>query len=132
LCDCVEGLLNPLACPHHMSQSDEAEYREGVVLSKPVREGRGSYVNVGLSKEVQIDRVVHAGLRVTVKMKPATEGRCTTTTMRCCCSAAVWFCCLLMVICFVITLEDLGKFGFGFGHFLHFWFQFQVLTGTQT
>jgi len=71
---CVEGLLNPLACPHHMSQSDEAEYREGVVLNKPVKEGRGSFVNVGLRKEVQIDRCLEAGLRVTVKMKPSVEG----------------------------------------------------------
>jgi len=68
-----------------MRQSDEAEYREGVVLNKPVKEGQGSYVNVGLSKEIHIDRVVDAGLRVTVKMKPATGGRCTATTMRYCC-----------------------------------------------
>jgi len=71
---CCEGLLNPLACPHHMSQTDEVEYREGVVLNKPVREGRGSFVNVGLGKEVQIDRHLEPGLRVTVKMKPALDG----------------------------------------------------------
>ena len=59
-----------------MSQSDEAEYREGVVLNKPVKEGRGSFVNVGLPKEVQIDRHLDAGLRVTVKMKPSFEGMC--------------------------------------------------------
>jgi len=74
-----EGVLNPLACPHHMSQSEEAEYREGVVLNKPVREGRGSFVNVGLTKEVQIDRHLEQGLRVTIKMKPAVNGMCTST-----------------------------------------------------
>lgn len=74
LCCCYEGLLNPLACPHHMGQSDEAEYREGVVLNKPVKDGRGSFVNVGLRKEVQIDRQLDAGLRVTVKIKPSVEG----------------------------------------------------------
>jgi len=58
-----------------MSQSDRAEYREGVVLNKPVKEGRGSFVNVGLSKEAQIDRQLDAGLRVTVKMKqPSVTG----------------------------------------------------------
>ena len=62
-----------------MSQSDEAEYREGVVLNKPVREGRGSFVNVGLPKEVEIDRHLEPGLRVTVKMKPAVEGMCSNT-----------------------------------------------------
>jgi len=57
-----------------MGQSDEAEYREGVVLNKPVKDGRGSFVNVGLRKEVQIDRQLDAGLRVTVKIKPSVEG----------------------------------------------------------
>ena len=69
------GVLNPLACPHHMSQSDETEYREGVVLDKPVREGHGSFANVGLLKEVQIDRQLQPGLRVTVRMNPPVEGR---------------------------------------------------------
>jgi len=62
-----------------MSHTDEAEYREGVVLNKPVREGRGSFVNVGLPKEIQIDRLIKAGLRVTVKMKPAVDGMCIST-----------------------------------------------------
>jgi len=57
-----------------MSQSDEAEYREGVVLNKPVKEGRGSFVNVGLPKEIQIDRHLEPGLRVTIRMKPAVDG----------------------------------------------------------
>jgi len=74
VCCCSAGLLNPLACPHHMSQSEEAEYREGVVLNKPVKEGRGSFVNVGLQKEVRIDRHLDAGLRVTIKMKSYVEG----------------------------------------------------------
>jgi len=33
-----------------MRAQDEAVYREGVVLNKPPREGRGSFVNVGLTK----------------------------------------------------------------------------------
>ena len=82
-CVAREGLLNPLACPHHMSQSEDAEFREGVVLNKPVKDGRGSFVNVGLAKEVQIDRQLDAGLRVTIKMKPSAEGnsRCCTKSL---------------------------------------------------
>jgi predicted SPOUT superfamily RNA methylase MTH1 len=57
-----------------MSQTDETEYREGVVLDKPVKEGRGSFVNVGFKQEIQIDKLLQAGLRVTVKMEPPVEG----------------------------------------------------------
>lgn len=57
-----------------MSQTDETEYREGVVLDKPVKEGRGSFVNVGLKNEIQIDKLLQAGIRVTVKMEPPVEG----------------------------------------------------------
>jgi len=93
LCCSVEGLLNPLACPHHMSQSEKAEYREGVVLNKPVKEGRGSFVNVGLPKEIQIDRTLDAGLRVTVKMKPSVEGKCTNATATTAVIVDIFTCC---------------------------------------
>ena len=46
----VVGLLNPLDSPHHMRFNDISTYREGVVLDKPVKDGRGSFVNVGLGK----------------------------------------------------------------------------------
>ncbi|WAR18091.1 CI114-like protein [Mya arenaria] len=69
------GVLNPLDCPHHMRAQDEAVYREGVVLNKPPREGRGSFVNIGLTKDVQIDKHLKAGVRVTVKIDPATTDR---------------------------------------------------------
>ena len=57
-----------------MKESDDALYREGVVLDKPVREGRGSFVNVGLMKEIRIDKHLQPGVRVTVKMLPETSG----------------------------------------------------------
>ena len=46
------GLLNPLDAPHHMRMDEDCEYREGVVLDKPVKlTGKsGSYVNCGLHK----------------------------------------------------------------------------------
>ncbi|PVD28812.1 hypothetical protein C0Q70_11407 [Pomacea canaliculata] len=51
------GLLNPLDCPHHMRASEECKFREGAVLDKPVKEGKGSFANVGLQKK-RLDRVI--------------------------------------------------------------------------
>ena len=62
------GLLNPLDTPHHMRTDSQCPYREGVVLDVPVKEGRGSYVDVGLHKHVQIDKVLTSNLRVTVNI----------------------------------------------------------------
>ncbi|XP_005992155.1 putative methyltransferase C9orf114 homolog isoform X2 [Latimeria chalumnae] len=62
------GLLNPLDSPHHMRIDEKSEYREGVVLDRPTRPGKGSFVNCGMRKEVQIDRQLQAGLRVTVRL----------------------------------------------------------------
>lgn len=62
------GLLNPLDAPHHLRQSDESQFREGIVTNKPIRAGRGSQVNVGLLNDVHVDKVLTAGLRVTVKI----------------------------------------------------------------
>ncbi|XP_036384818.1 putative methyltransferase C9orf114 homolog [Megalops cyprinoides] len=62
------GLLNPLDSPHHMRVDEEAEFREGVVLDRPCKTGKGSFVNCGMRKEVQIDKQLQAGLRVTVSL----------------------------------------------------------------
>ncbi|KAG7477265.1 hypothetical protein MATL_G00092360 [Megalops atlanticus] len=62
------GLLNPLDSPHHMRVDEEAEFREGVVLDRPCKAGKGSFVNCGMRKEVQIDKQLQAGLRVTVSL----------------------------------------------------------------
>ena len=50
-------------------------YREGVVLDKPVKDKKGSFVYVGLKKEAQIDKKLTPGLRVTVEMMPAENGK---------------------------------------------------------
>ncbi|XP_068609226.1 uncharacterized protein [Brachionichthys hirsutus] len=60
------GLLNPLDSPHHMRMDDESEYREGIVLDRPAKQGQGSLVNCGMRKEVRIDKQLRSGLRVTV------------------------------------------------------------------
>ncbi|KAM8996458.1 uncharacterized protein PRD47_013194 [Ara ararauna] len=63
------GLLNPLDSPHHMRLDEDSEYREGVVLDRPTKPGRGSFVNCGMRKEVRIDRQLNPGLRVTVRLE---------------------------------------------------------------
>lgn len=62
------GLLNPLDAPHHVRFETNSRYREGVVVQRPVRAGKGSLVNVGLRKEAQIDRSLQPGTRVTVRV----------------------------------------------------------------
>ncbi|NXK32149.1 CI114 methyltransferase, partial [Piprites chloris] len=63
------GLLNPLDSPHHMRVDEDSEYREGVVLDRPLKPGRGSFVNCGMRKEVQINKQLNPGLRVTVRLE---------------------------------------------------------------
>uniref|UniRef100_UPI0037E953E4 putative methyltransferase C9orf114 homolog n=1 Tax=Semicossyphus pulcher TaxID=241346 RepID=UPI0037E953E4 len=62
------GLLNPLDSPHHMRIDDESEYREGIVLDRPGKQGKGSLVNCGMRKDVRIDKQLQSGLRVTVQL----------------------------------------------------------------
>ncbi|KAM6984649.1 putative methyltransferase C9orf114 homolog [Aplochiton taeniatus] len=62
------GLCNPLDSPHHMRIDEEADYREGIVLERPTKPGKGSLVNCGMRKEVQIDKQLQSGLRVTVQL----------------------------------------------------------------
>ena len=69
------GVLNPLDTPHHMKIDDDAPFREGVVLNRPVKVGGGSFVNAGMRKEVRIDKALKPGLRVTVKLGEKT-GMC--------------------------------------------------------
>ncbi|XP_044189719.1 putative methyltransferase C9orf114 homolog [Thunnus albacares] len=62
------GLLNPLDSPHHMRIDEESEYREGIVLDRPIKQGKGSLVNCGMRKDVRIDKQLQSGLRVTVQL----------------------------------------------------------------
>ncbi|CAJ1070187.1 putative methyltransferase C9orf114 homolog [Xyrichtys novacula] len=62
------GLLNPLDSPHHMRIDDESDYREGIVLDRPTKQGKGSLVNCGMRKDVRIDKQLQSGLRVTVQL----------------------------------------------------------------
>ncbi|XP_008324033.1 putative methyltransferase C9orf114 homolog [Cynoglossus semilaevis] len=62
------GLATPLDSPHHMRIDEESEYREGLVLDRPSKQGKGSLVNCGMRKDVRIDKQLQSGLRVTVKL----------------------------------------------------------------
>lgn len=69
------GLLNPLDCPHHTKAREDSQYREGIVVDKPTKEKKGSFIDVGLQKEVQIDKKLTPGLRVTVEMLNSQNGK---------------------------------------------------------
>lgn len=44
----ITGLLNAIEAPHHFKKHDEWNYREGVVTDIPSKEGKGSWVDIGL------------------------------------------------------------------------------------
>ncbi|KAF8357006.1 hypothetical protein PRIPAC_92001, partial [Pristionchus pacificus] len=67
------GLLNPLDSQHHLKAYDlSLRFREGVILDKPVKKGRGPLVDVGLDKELEVEdeTLLPPGTRVTVEMGP--------------------------------------------------------------
>lgn len=43
-------------------------------MNKKVKPGKGSQVNVGLLQDVSTDKLLNPGIRVTVRMVPASEG----------------------------------------------------------
>ena len=64
------GLMNPLDAPHHVRHNEWSPYREGCVIKRPVKEGKGSWVNIGLfSQDCSIDVLLQEGTRVTVKLE---------------------------------------------------------------
>uniref|UniRef100_A0A1I7UUV4 Methyltransferase C9orf114 homolog n=1 Tax=Caenorhabditis tropicalis TaxID=1561998 RepID=A0A1I7UUV4_9PELO len=71
------GLLNPLDAQHHLKSDEKSfRFREGVVLKKRSKEGRGPICNIGLDKEFEVDTdSVHLPpyTRVTVEIKNLNE-----------------------------------------------------------
>ena len=49
--------------------------REGIVSSNEPKAGKGSLINVGVQREIQADRLLEAGVRVTVKLDQVKEGQ---------------------------------------------------------
>ncbi|KAE9412097.1 hypothetical protein Angca_006298, partial [Angiostrongylus cantonensis] len=65
------GLLNPLDAHHHLRSDDTSiPFREGVVLDKPTKAGRGPLCDIGLEKELELEDVIQlpACTRVTVEV----------------------------------------------------------------
>lgn len=65
------GLLNPLDSHHHLRADDVSiPFREGVVLEKPTKPGRGPLCDVGLDKELELEDKIHlpGSTRVTVEI----------------------------------------------------------------
>ncbi|KAE9420265.1 hypothetical protein Angca_009516, partial [Angiostrongylus cantonensis] len=65
------GLLNPLDAHHHLRSDDTSiPFREGVVLDKPTKAGRGPLCDIGLEKELELEEVIQlpACTRVTVEV----------------------------------------------------------------
>lgn len=62
------GLMNPLDCDHHLRSNEYLKYREGVVLNRPVKDNKGSWVNIGLKKDCFVDVSLPDKTRVTIKL----------------------------------------------------------------
>lgn len=61
--------MNPIESKHHLKTDEYHQYREGVVLNRPVKEtAGGSWVDIGLKKQAKINYVLQPNTRVTVKL----------------------------------------------------------------
>jgi len=61
--------MNPIESKHHLKTNEFNQYREGIVLNRPVKESaEGSWVDIGLKKQAKIDYVLQPMTRVTVKL----------------------------------------------------------------
>jgi predicted SPOUT superfamily RNA methylase MTH1 len=67
--------MNPLDSSHHLRIDEWCPYREGVVLNRPVRDGEGSWVNIGLQKDCKVDKLLEEKTRVTVKLNEKSFGK---------------------------------------------------------
>lgn len=63
-----------MVAPHHLERGEKSKWREGVVADHKGAE-LSSLVNVGLEREVKIDRKLPPGTRVTVRMTGASGKR---------------------------------------------------------
>jgi predicted SPOUT superfamily RNA methylase MTH1 len=64
----LKGIMNPLDTPHHVRATEYSEYREGVVIRRPTKADKGSWVNIGFKQDCQIDKKIQENTRVTIKL----------------------------------------------------------------
>ena len=62
------GLMNPIDTPNHVRADEWTPYREGVIINRPSKDGKGSWANIGIYKDCQLDMSLQEGTRVTVKL----------------------------------------------------------------
>lgn len=43
--------MNPLDIAHHVKADQWSQFREAVVVARPIKPGKGSWVNAGLKKD---------------------------------------------------------------------------------
>ena len=60
--------MNPIDAPHHLRANEWFLYREGVVIKRPSKDSKGSWANIGINKDCQIDINLQENTRVTVKL----------------------------------------------------------------
>ncbi len=62
------GLIPPLESKHHLKVTEWCKYREGVTIRRPFKDNKGSWVNIGLYKDCQVNMTLEENTRVTVKL----------------------------------------------------------------
>lgn len=62
------GLMNPLDISHHLRTIEFCQYREGIVLNRPVKDGKGSWLDIGLKKYCFVETSLPEKTRVTVRL----------------------------------------------------------------
>ena len=60
--------MNPLDTPHHVRATEWSGYREGCVVKRPNKADKGSWVNIGIHRDCQVDVSLVENTRVTVKL----------------------------------------------------------------
>lgn len=63
------GLMNPIECHHHLKTTQLCEFREGVTLERPTKKNTGSWVDIGLKQQAQMDVLLTPNTRVTLRVK---------------------------------------------------------------
>lgn len=63
------GLMNPIEALHHFKADDKTQFRDGVAVERPTKNGAGSWVDIGLKQQARMDHLVLPLTRVTLRIK---------------------------------------------------------------
>lgn len=70
----LTALLPTLEMPHHPHPKEWMPYKEGVTVAGKTKSGKGTVVDIGEKDMVEVDDVIPAGTRVTLKMAEDDSG----------------------------------------------------------